>query len=59
VLTLLGRLLGQEMALGLAIPLGQVFEVWNHCFVKVEPGSGGQSPMNDSDTLSSRKAARE
>jgi hypothetical protein len=59
VLTLLGRLLGQGMVLGFAIPLGQVFEVWNHCFVKVEPGSSGQSPMNDRDTLSSRKAARE
>lgn len=49
VLSLLGRLLGQELVLGLALPIGEVFEVWDHCLVKVKPGGGGRRPASDSD----------
>jgi hypothetical protein len=36
VLTLMRRLLGQEMTMGLALPLGEVFEVWGQVFFRVD-----------------------
>lgn len=40
-LTFLGERLGQDLVVGVILPLGEVFEVWSRCLVQVRPGGPG------------------